>query len=103
MYYSFKFLEDVRMDWAFWFCNSSVVRNIYELVNTIEGLTDSEFTYHVNEDNQKNYFAKWIGEVLGDSELANSLLNELNKRKYVKKIKKRIKKMEKECQQTFMQ
>ena len=91
-----KFPSDVKSDWSFWFSGGSIARNIYELVNTIEVLELGDFVYHVNEDHQKNDFARWIGEVLGDSDLANGLWNVLSQKKYVKKIKKRIKQIEKE-------
>ena len=102
-----KFLSDARADWAFWFCDGSIARNIYELVNTIEVLEEKDFVYHVNEDHQKNDFAKWISEVLGNSDLGSDLWDELNQKKYVKKIRKQINKMEslkdKEIQQTLAQ
>ncbi|MFH1771027.1 MAG: hypothetical protein ABH828_05745 [archaeon] len=104
---AYKFLSDVKPDWSFWFTDGSIARNIYELVNTIEVLELGDFVYHVNEDHQKNDFAKWIGEVLGDGDLAGSLWNEMDQKKYVKKIRKRIKQMEKQqdkqTQQTLLQ
>ncbi|MBC8495805.1 hypothetical protein H8D36_06635 [archaeon] len=100
---SHRFLSDVRADWSFWFSDGSIARNIYELVNTIEVLEEKDFVYHVNEDHQKNDFARWISEVLGDAVLANILWNELNQHRYVKKIRKRIKEMETKAQQTLEQ
>ena len=88
MHDPFKFLEDCRADWAFWCVNGNVCRNIYELVEAIEAMSEEDFVYHVNEDHQKNDFAKWIGEVLGDSELMKKLWDELDQHRYIGKIRK---------------
>lgn len=97
----------MRADWSFWFYNGNIVRNIYELADTIEVLEEKDFVYHVNEDHQKNDFARWISEVLGDANLAANLWNELDKKKYVKKIRKKIARMEsiaeKQTQQKLLQ
>ncbi|MFH1589480.1 MAG: DUF5752 family protein [archaeon] len=98
-----KFLTDVRYDWSFWFTDGTIARNIYELVNTIEVLEDKDFCYHVNEDHQKNDFARWIDEVLGNSKLANDLWSEMDKHKYVRKIRRRVKQIEKQLDKKTQQ
>jgi hypothetical protein len=89
-----KFLSDCPPDKSFWTCNGTVVRNIYELKNTINALNDLAFRYHVNNDNHKNDFAAWIHDVIEDNELAKRLRDILDKGKYVAVIEKRIKQLE---------
>ena len=90
-----RVLLDVLSNETFWFCNGHIARNIYELANYIEMLDDFGWNYHVNKDRNKNDFAKWVDEVLGDKPLADLLSNIYDKDKYVKIIKARIKQIEK--------
>ena len=89
-----KFLSDCPPDKAFWTCNGTVVRNLYELKNTITALNDDGFKYHVNNDNKKNDFAAWINDVIEDKELAKRLQGVFDKNKYVSVIDKRVKQLE---------
>ena len=89
-----KVLSDCEPDKSFWTCNGTICRNIYELMNNILGLNEESFRYHVNTDHQKNDFAKWISEVLGDEELALRLQGVTDKEKYLEIIRQRIKELE---------
>jgi len=89
-----KFLSDCPPDKSFWTCNGTVVRNLYELKNTINALNDDGFKYHVNNDNNKNDFAAWINNVIEDQELARRLAKVKDKNTYVGIIDKRIKQIE---------
>ena len=90
-----KALSDCPQGTEFWTCHGTIIKNIYELRDTIKGLNEYAFKYHVNEDNKKNDFAEWIADVLGDDELARDLENVMDKKEYLKIIEKRIKKLEK--------
>jgi hypothetical protein len=85
-----KVLSDCPPDKAFWTCHGTIVRNLNELKNTIGGLNDYAFRYHVNSDNSKNDFAVWINDVLEDHDLAKRLNGILDKDRYQKIIEKRI-------------
>ena len=89
-----KFLSDCPPEKAFWTCNGTIARNIYELVSSIRALNDDGFQYHVNSNNHKNDFAKWINDVLLDQYLAKQLNGVLDKGKYLAVIEKRIKQLE---------
>ncbi len=89
-----RILADVLTNETFWFCNAHIARNIYELVNYIEELDDFGWKYHVNQDRNKNDFAKWIEEVLGDKPLADILKKTYDKEKYLETIRTRIKQIE---------
>lgn len=89
-----KVLSDCRPDKAFWTCNGTIARNVYELVNAVRALNDDAFKYHVNDDNNKNDFAVWINDVLEDHILAKQLDRIRDKDKYLGVIEKRIKLLE---------
>jgi len=87
-------LSDCKPDFSFWMCNGNIERNLYELLSAIKTSDDWIFKYHVNSDNNKNDFANWIRDVLGDKILADRLKNVLDKNRYVKIIERRIKQLE---------
>jgi hypothetical protein len=89
-----RIISDVPPGLEFWTCHGTIVRNIYELVETIKSLNDYAFRYHVNDDNEKNDFADWIYDVVGDTVLAHLLKDVLDKDKYVHMIEERIKQLE---------
>ena len=89
-----KVLADCSPEYAFWTCNGLVVRNVYELVNSIEAMNDITFRYHVNEDRKKNDFALWIKAVFNDDKLALKLEGIIDKERYIQFIKNRIKELE---------
>ena len=89
-----RILSDAPQGLEFWTCHGTIVRNIYELKNTIRGLNEYAFRYHVNEDNNKNDFADWIYDVIGDTVLARLLKNILNRDEYIHIIEERIKQLE---------
>lgn len=89
-----KALADCASGKAFWTCNGTVCRNVYELADNIQALNEWAFRYHVNMDNGKNDFAKWIEEVLEDAELSIRLTGILEQDRYVDIIQQRIKELE---------
>ena len=66
-----RILSNTAPDKAFWVNNGPVLKNVIELATTAAKLTPQQFMHHVN--NAKNDFAKWVGEVIRDSELAQQL------------------------------
>ncbi|MFH0978089.1 MAG: hypothetical protein V1837_02185 [Candidatus Woesearchaeota archaeon] len=87
-----RILADCNPDVVFYACNGAVIRNIYELASTIESLQDDAFSYHVNQE--KNDFANWVNDILGDGQLAKKLKGIKNRKKYAETIRKRIKELE---------
>ncbi|MBM3200452.1 hypothetical protein FJZ53_05935 [Candidatus Woesearchaeota archaeon] len=84
-----RVVSDVsRPELAFWFCNGRTARNIQELVDGIKFSPDSVFYNHVSTN--KDDFAKWILDVLGDNVLTASLQNIKSKEAYVMTIEDRI-------------
>jgi len=48
-----------------------ILNNLYELKNALEKMIHACYAHHVTEE--KNDFARWVREVLGDDKLANDL------------------------------
>jgi hypothetical protein len=88
-----KVLSDVRPEWAFWFSDSFIARNIYEIAKEIEKLDEEGFKYHVNKN--KKDISNWIRYVLEDKWLADRLDHITDKEKYLRTINKRIRHLEK--------
>ncbi len=88
-----KVLSDVRSEWSFWFSDSFIARNIYEIAKELENLDEEGFKYHVNKN--KNDISNWIRYVIEDKWLADRLDHITDKNKYVKTINKRIRYLEK--------
>ena len=78
---------------AFWFNNGRITKNIYEFLSAVESCTKEVFQYHVNSE--KNDFARWVFDILGDDVLSKRLTGELDQKKAALKIRKRIKELEK--------
>jgi len=90
-----KVLSDIeKPEDAFWFCNGMVARNIYELITGIEGLTDVQFVYHVNTDNNKNDFAKWVKDTLRYPELADLLYKSKKKDEHLDILRRTVNELE---------
>lgn len=85
-----KFLSDCPSDKAFWSCGGVIFRNVYELVEGIRAMNDCKFRYHVNDDNHKDDFAKWLRDVFDDEDLALRLQGVRDKERYADIIQQRI-------------
>jgi hypothetical protein len=64
-------LGDVPDDKHFWCHDGRFLRNLRELENALNDMSDEIFHYHSGEG--RNDFSKWIREVVGDEKLANDL------------------------------
>jgi len=66
-----KRLGDVPDDKRFWCHDGKIFKNLRELQKAFHDMSDETFHYHSGE--QRRDFSKWVGEVVGDEELANDL------------------------------
>ncbi|HLD89308.1 MAG TPA: DUF5752 family protein [Candidatus Nanoarchaeia archaeon] len=80
-----KLLANVPIDKVFWICDGRILKNIYELNDALQTMTDDTFYYHVNKE--KNDFASWIRDVMGGRKLAAELAKARNRLDAAKKIK----------------
>ncbi|MFH2021595.1 MAG: DUF5752 family protein [archaeon] len=79
---------------VFRLAGGSSLCNLNELHAALVSMDEYTFRYHVNSDNNKNDFASWVKDVLGDKVLARQLNNVLDQKKYAKIVAKRIKKLQ---------
>lgn len=65
-------LKDVAEEWQAFWCNHGVIaRNLSELSSSLASMTQEQFAHHVNAE--KNDFASWVEQVLGDAALATKM------------------------------
>jgi hypothetical protein len=55
----------------FHLCSGSQIKDIQELASVLEGMSEDEFRYHVNQE--KNDFSSWIRNVFNMHDLADAL------------------------------
>jgi hypothetical protein len=67
-----KMLQNLYEENFFFLANGSLIRGMMELDAALQNLDDTTYAHHVNSD--KNDFASWIRDAIGDSELAAKLL-----------------------------
>lgn len=73
--------------------NGRVLKNVFELANSLSSMDDATFSYHVNSD--KNDFANWIRGVFEDNGLADKVQKAGDKEEIAKVINQTFKKPEK--------
>ena len=66
-----KFLAKVPEEYVFWCHDGQVFRDINDLLNGFEVMSDETFDYHVNDE--KNDFSCWILDIVGDGDLAQEV------------------------------
>jgi hypothetical protein len=66
-----KYLAVVAEEYVFWCRDGQVFRSMVDLAGGLDAMSDEVFSYHSNED--KNDFARWTREVIGDESLASEL------------------------------
>ncbi len=66
-----RFLANVPEEFVFWCNDGRVLRNLLELKDALTTMSDETYTYHVNAE--KNDFANWVKDIIGDTRLANDL------------------------------
>lgn len=86
-----RFLSDVCPENCFWVNNGPILKNLSELLSTLKSISDETFRHHANP--QKNDFAKWIDEVIGDKKLAKDIAKSRNKKSLIKKVDFRVKQL----------
>lgn len=66
-----KILGDVNPSNYFYLCNGAILKNLDDMLNTLQNIDDEVYKYHAN--NEKNDFCNWIKDVVSDAELAFNL------------------------------
>lgn len=84
-----KFKKDVSPEKILKLHNDMLVVNPTSLYSEIEAMKDSDYEYHVNEN--KNDFADWIKDAVGDIELAALMEQETDRKKIMELLDMRQK------------
>ena len=72
-----EFLADVPEEHAFRCYDGTIFRNLQELKDGLEGMSDESFTHHSNME--KRDFSNWVRDVIGDGKLAKDLAKAANR------------------------
>ena len=59
------------------------IRNMSHFITLVREMDEKNFKYHVNEKSNKNDFADWIRNDLGNNDLAFKLEGIINRNKYL--------------------
>ena len=65
-------LGDVPVEKSFWCHDGRYLKNLDELKDALEQMTDEVFLYHSNEE--KTDFSNWVKDIIGDEKLSRDLL-----------------------------
>ena len=82
------YLRDLDPDVSFWVNDGAVIANLRSLPKELKKLSLDQFRFHVNKD--KNDFANWVDQVIGDRSLARSIAKIKTKPTFVKKVSSRV-------------
>jgi hypothetical protein len=79
---------DVPADKVFWCHDGKVLTNIAELADALRNMSEDTYRYHVNAD--KNDFANWLRDVVGDATLAGQVAKSATKAVAASKVESRV-------------
>lgn len=82
-----RILGGVNGDSRFFVCNGEMFSSLLELKDGLKKMGDEDFFCHVN--GEKNDFANWVRNSLGDVSLADSLVG-ISREEALKKVTARI-------------
>ena len=83
-----KLLSKVPEEYIFWCQDGHVFRNMSELGEALASMSDETFTFHSNSE--KNDFANWVRDIIGDGKLARDLARSQNRAQAAKKVAERV-------------
>jgi hypothetical protein len=83
-----KRLGDVPDEKRFWCQDGRVIKNLKELEEALNDMSDETFHYHLGEG--RNDFSNWIRDVVGDNKLANDLSKAKSRIQASKTVAQRI-------------
>jgi len=83
-----KLLARVPEEYVFWCQDGHVLRDINELGEALASMSDETFAFHSNAE--KNDFANWVRDIIGDEKLARDLTKSHNRTQAAKKVVERV-------------
>ena len=64
-------LKEIKPEYYFLMIDGSTVKNLFELADALQSMSDDVFYYHVTND--RNDFSNWVRDVFCEKELADEL------------------------------
>lgn len=83
-----RLLAKVPDQYVFWCCDGRILRDMKELGEALDTMTDETFAYHSNE--QKKDFSNWVRDIIGDGKLARELAQSVSRTQAAKKVAERV-------------
>lgn len=83
-----KLLSKVPEEYVFWCRDGQMFRDMSELGEALPSMSDETFVFHSN--GEKNDFANWVRDIIGDGKLARDLVRAQNRIQAAKKVAERI-------------
>lgn len=83
-----KFLASVPEEYVFRCNDGRILRNMQELKDAFNGMTDDTFTYHSNAE--KKDFSNWVRDIIGDERLAKDLEKAANRAQAIRQVASRV-------------
>lgn len=83
-----KFLGNVPDEYVFRCHDGGIFRNMRELRDGLEAISDETFGFHANAE--KNDFANWVRDVVKDEKLARDLIKAPSRLQAAKSVATRV-------------
>ena len=83
-----KLLATVPEEHVFWCRDGHVFRDMSELGESLVSMSDETFAFHVNTE--KNDFANWVRDIIGDEKLTRELTKSQNRTQAAQKVAERV-------------
>jgi hypothetical protein len=83
-----NWLGDVPEEKRFWSSDGRYLKNLNELGDALEQMSDDTFRSHSNES--KTDFSNWVKDVIGDEKLSRDLLKCKTQAQAAKAVKERV-------------
>ena len=83
-----KYTANVPEEYVFRSHDGRIFRNIRELGQALKDMSAETYAYHVND--QKDDFANWVRNIIGDERLAQNLTKSISQSQAEKAVARRI-------------
>lgn len=83
-----RLLSNVPEQFTFWCRDGARFWNLRDLARAVSSMDDAVFSFHVND--QKNDFANWVADVVGDHTLARELWQTRNPATTLRRLAERV-------------
>ena len=83
-----RLLADVPEEYVFGCCDGQILRNMKELGDALNTMTDETYAFHANTE--KNDFSNWVKDIIKDGMLANDLQKATNQAQAAKLVANRM-------------